>query len=66
MPVVATFKLNNFVAPGITAGQANRAHGGLGARVDHTNHFHTWNNGANLVGQLNFQLGGGAKGHGFF
>ena len=61
VPVVATFKLDDLVAAGVAAGQADGAHGGFGAGVDHAHHVHGGHQFADLVGHGHFGGGGGAE-----
>ena len=57
MAVVATGKLNDHVATGHTAGQANRGHGRLGTRRHHTHLLNrTGNRGVNTVDHQLSQL----------
>ena len=61
MAVVAAFELDDLVAAGIATGQANGAHGGFGAGVDHADHVHGRHQLADLVGHGDFGGGGGAE-----
>ena len=40
MSVVAAFKFDEFLTPGIASGQTDGAHGSLGTGVDHAHHIH--------------------------
>ena len=55
--VVAAFELDDAVAPGVAAGQADGAHGRLGAGADHAHHLHRRHHGADQVGHFHFQRG---------
>ena len=60
MAVVAAFKLDELVAAGDAPRQAQGAHGGLGAGVDHAYHFHMGHGLAHGPGQQHFVLAGRA------
>ena len=59
--MVAALELDDGVATGVAAGQADGAHGRLGARADHPHHIHARHDLADTVGQLDFQFRGGAE-----
>ena len=61
MAMIATVELNQQVPPRDAPCQANGAHGGLGARVDHPDHLHRWNRLDDHLGQFYFKVCGGPK-----
>ena len=63
--VVAAFELDEFAAPGRTAGQADGAHRRFGTRADQAHHVHAGHVFQDLFGQLHLALGGCAKGETF-
>ncbi|MNF67730.1 hypothetical protein D3C84_495520 [compost metagenome] len=60
MAVVAAFEFDDLVAACVAAGQADGAHGGFGAGVDHPHLLHGGHYLAYLLGHQHFDLGGGA------
>ena len=60
--VVAALELHDLVAVRVTAGEADGAHGGFGARVDHAHHVHVRHDLADAVGELRLELGRRAEG----
>ncbi len=59
--VVAALELDDLVASGVAAGQAQGAHGGLGAGVDHAQHLHGGDGLADGAGQADLVGAGGAE-----
>jgi len=59
--VVAAFKLDDLVAVGKTAGEADGAHGGFGAGVDHAHHVESRYPFTEAIGEACFEFGGGTK-----
>ena len=55
--VIATFEFDDFVAMGEAARQANGAHGGFGAGVNHAHHVHAGHQLAHQLGHFHFHLG---------
>ena len=60
MAVVAAHELEHLVAAGDAAGQAQGAHGGFGAGVDHAHHFQAGHVGHHFFGQGDFVGAGSA------
>ncbi len=60
--VIAALELDDLVAAGEGAGQAEGGHCGLSAGVDEPHQFYGGDGLANGAGQLHLQLGGGAVG----
>ena len=65
MAVVAAVELDDLVAAGVAARQAQRAHAGFGAGADQAHHVHAGHEGADLLGQHHFTFGGCAKAEAF-
>ena len=61
MPVVAPRELDELVAAGETAGDADRAHRRLGPRVDHPHHFNGGDGVHHRFRQFGLRPGGSAK-----
>ena len=61
MAVITALELDDGIAPGITPGKADGAHGGLGAGVDHAHQVHAGHDVADAIRQLYFQLRRGAE-----
>ena len=59
--VIAAFELDDEVAAGEAAGQADRGHGGFGAGVDQAHHFDGRDGIADGCGELDFGFGGRAE-----
>ena len=55
--VVASFELDDFVAAGEAACQANGAHGGFGAGVYHAHHIHGRHQFSNQFRHFDFHFG---------
>ena len=56
--MVAALELDNAVAPGKAPRQADGAHGGLGARVDHAHHVHRRHQLAEQIGHAGLDFRG--------
>ena len=61
MAVVAAFELDDLLAAGGAARQADGAHAGFGARADQAHHVDAGDQLDDLFGQLDFALGGSAE-----
>ncbi len=57
MAVVAAFELDDFIAVGVAARQADGAHGGFGARVHHAHHIHRRHQLGDQLRHFDFHLG---------
>ena len=54
MAVIAAFELHDLVSAGIAAGESNRAHGGLGAGINHAHQVNGRDQFADLLGHFGF------------
>ena len=61
MAVIAAFELNDLIAAGEAAGQANRAHGRFGAGVHHPHHIHGRDQLGHQLRHFHFHFGRRAK-----
>jgi len=61
MPVVAPGELDDHVASGESPGDTDRAHGRLGSRVDHADHFHRRDGIDDGGGERGLGTGGGTE-----
>ena len=57
MPVIASFKFDDFAASRIAASQPKRSHRRLGAGVDHPHHLNAGNAFTDELGHFRFQFG---------
>ena len=61
--VIAAFQLDDLLSAGIGSGHADGIHGGFGAGVDQTNHFHRGAHIDDRLGHLHLAFAGDARRH---
>ena len=63
MAVITAFELDDAVATGESAGEADGRHGGFGARTDQPHHLDRWQEPGQQLRHFEFALGRCAEGH---